>query len=203
MNLYLTRHGQTVWNVEKRMQGKNNSLLTELGVQQAIQFGKYMKNVQLSCIYSSSSLRALHTAELICGERNIPIIASNELMEIGLGEWEGMTFCEVEKQYPEQFYNFWNQPEKYNRPDGESFEVLRQRVSTKIEEIAQLHSNETVWVVAHGMALKTLYTYFQKQSIHDIAYSPRIESACVCMVEKHAGVWNVMRWNEVITEISN
>lgn len=196
MKLYLTRHGQTEWNVQKRMQGRNNSPLTQLGMQQAEKLGDYLKDVSFDCIYSSASPRALHTAELLRGERNIPIETSEELMEISLGEWEGMTFSDAEKQYPEQFHNFWHQPERYFRVDSESFEQLRQRISNEIERIADKHPNETVLVVAHGMVLKTLFTYFKQQSINEIALSPHIHSACVCQVERVAGNWQVVRWNE-------
>lgn len=198
MKLYLTRHGQTEWNVQKRMQGQNNSPLTKLGEWQAEQLGAYLHNVQFSCIYSSSSPRALHTAELVRGKRSIPIVASHDLMEIGLGEWEGMAFSEAKKHNPEQFYNFWHQPEKYYRSDSENFEGLRRRVAGEIERIAKIHTHDTVLVVAHGMVLKTLYTYFQQQSIHDIAHSPLLASACLCEVEHTAGAWRVVKWNEVV-----
>lgn len=198
MKLYLTRHGQTEWNVQKRMQGQNNSPLTELGKWQAMQLGNYLQNVQFNCIYSSSSLRALHTAELVCGERNILVSACDDLREISLGEWEGMTFSDAEKQYPEQFYNFWHKSEKYYRPDSESFDELRRRTSGAIERIAQQHSDETVLIVTHGMVLRTLYTYFQKQSISEIANSPHIHSACLCLVEGDVCAWKIEKWNETI-----
>ncbi|MDR0941442.1 MAG: histidine phosphatase family protein [Bacteroidales bacterium] len=198
MKIYLTRHGQTEWNVQQRMQGQNNSPLTELGEWQATQLGNYWYDVQFDCIYSSSSPRALHTAELVRGKRNIPITACDDLREISLGEWEGMTFGEAEKQYPEQFYNFWHKPEIYFRQNSESFEELRRRTSGAIERIVQQHCEETVLVVTHGMVLRTLYTYFQKQSISEIAHSPHIHSACVCLVENNGDFWNVLRWNEEV-----
>ncbi|MCL2327208.1 MAG: histidine phosphatase family protein [Bacteroidetes bacterium] len=200
MKLYLTRHGQTEWNMQKRMQGQNNSPLTELGEWQAAQLGNYLQGVQFDCIYSSSSPRAMHTAELIRGKRTIPIIASDDLMEIALGEWEGMTYREAKKSNPEQFYNLWHQSGKYYRPDSENFDELLQRTSGAIEKIAQQHNGETVLVVAHGMVLRTLYTYFQKQSIGEIANSPHVVSACLCLVEGGIGAWEVLRWNEVVVE---
>jgi len=198
MKLYLTRHGQTEWNLQKRMQGQNNSPLTELGEWQAVQLGNYLHDVQFDCIYSSSSPRALHTAELIRGERSIPIVTSNDLMEIALGEWEGMTYREANKRNPEQFHNLWHRSEKYYRCGNENFAELLRRTSGAIEKIAQQHNGETVLVVAHGMVLRTLYTYFKGQSICEIAHSPQVVSACLCLVEGEVGAWNIVRWNEEV-----
>ncbi len=198
MKLYLTRHGQTEWNVQKRMQGQNNSPLTELGKWQATQLGNYLQSVQFDCVYSSSSPRALQTTELVRGKRSFPIIACDDLREISLGEWEGMTFADAEKHYPEQYYKFWHQPESYYRSDSESFEELRQRTSSAIEKIAHRHSYETVLIVAHGVVLRTLYTYFKGQSISELANSPHIHSACLCLVENNGDAWNILQWNEEV-----
>jgi len=195
--IYLTRHGQTEWNVEKRFQGWGNSPLTELGMQQAKALGRYFSCIELNVIYSSSAPRALQTAELIRGKKTLNIISEEDLREINLGSWEGMTYSEIENLYPEKFDHFWNYPEKYIPLDsGETYEALKSRIFNKMEEITKKHRGETVLVVVHGVVLKTLYTCFRYQSIRDIIHSPHPESACLCMVEKENGIWNIMRWNE-------
>ena len=192
----MTRHGETDWNMQKRVQGWGNSSLTELGVQQAKALGDYLSGTELNAIYSSSSPRALQTAELIRGKRMLEIIPEDELREINLGSWEGMFYSEIENIYPEQFDNFWNHPEQYIPLDGETYEALRKRISGKLEEIAKKHQGETILVVAHGVVIRTLYTYFRNQSIRDIIHGPHPKSACLCMVEKKYGIWNIMKWNE-------
>ena len=200
VRIYLTRHGQTEWNVELRMQGQLDSALTELGVRQTEALGIYLSNVDFSVIYASSSARAIHSAELIRGNRPLEIIPEDDLREISLGSWEGRLFSETEFLYPKMADKFWNHPEQYIPPngDGETFEELRSRVGKKLDEIAQKHQGETILVVTHGVALKTLYAYFRYQSIGDIANSPSPQPACLCLVEKKHGIWNIMRWNERI-----
>lgn len=197
VRIYLTRHGQTEWNVEKRMQGQQNSDLTELGKRQATGLGDCLKEIDLDIIYSSSSPRALQTAELIRAERQMEIIPEDDLREIYLGCWETLLFSEVENRYPDQFDNFWNHPEKYVPLNGESFETLRVRIGNKLEEIAKKHQGETILIVTHGIVLKTLYTYFRNQPIKEILYSPHPKSTCLCMVEKKDGIWNILNWNDV------
>jgi probable phosphoglycerate mutase len=138
------------------MQGQNNSPLTALGVQQAKALGKHLSGIEFSAIYSSSSPRALQTAELIRGKRKLDIIQEDDLREINLGSWEGMFYYEIENLYPEQSDHFWKYPEKYIPLDGETYEALKKRIANKIEEIAKKHQGETILIVAHGMAIKTL-----------------------------------------------
>ncbi len=71
--IYVTRHGETEWDVAKRMQGRKNSALTENGIVQAKQLGNRMKDLPIHAIYSSPSERTLHTAELIKGNVIYPL----------------------------------------------------------------------------------------------------------------------------------
>lgn len=194
--IYLTRHGQTEWNLQKRMQGHKNSDLTSLGKEQAKALGLRMKDVELNAIYTSSLPRAMQTAELIRGKNGIPVIPDDNLREIYLGCWEGMLFDEVEKKYPAQFDNFWNHPEKYVPVDGESFNDLRIRVGKALLNIAKQNSGKDVLVVAHGIVIKALYTYFRNQPIAEIAHSPYTHSACLCEIVFNPPVWDVMKWND-------
>ena len=88
--IYLVRHGQTVWNVKKRMQGHQDSPLTKLGILQANWAKEALDDIKIDIIYSSPSNRAYKTAEIIKGNRKIPLVAKNNLREINLGDWEAM-----------------------------------------------------------------------------------------------------------------
>lgn len=106
LNIYLTRHGQTEWNLEGRMQGWGNGELTEEGINDAIALGKRLKDVPIDVIYSSSSKRAYHTAELIKGSRNIPIKQGDLFREMSFGDWEGRFRNEIEKEYEQEYQSF-------------------------------------------------------------------------------------------------
>lgn len=108
--LYLTRHGETKWNVEKRMQGWQDSPLTEKGRQDAKRLGKRLEAVELAAIYTSTSGRALETAELVRGGRLIPIYQDERLREIQLGDWEGKTHDEIRQMDPTGFDHFGTRP---------------------------------------------------------------------------------------------
>lgn len=192
---YLTRHGQTEWNVAKRMQGQHNSNLTDTGVRQAQALGKAIRDLKIDCIYSSSSQRTLDTANLIRGDRNLDIIPEDDLREIYLGTWEGLTFEEAEQSYPETFDNFWHHPEKYIPVDGETFEQVRTRTSNVLKKLAKQYPDKSILIVTHGVVLRTLYTFFRHVNIAESVKFEHPHSTCFCEVIYESSEWKVMKWN--------
>lgn len=204
----ITRHGQTEWNVEKRMQGQANSPLTDLGRKQADALRQRLSDVEFDAVYCSSLQRAVDTASIICQGRKNEIILRDDLMEIGIGSWSGMLLSEVDEAYPEQANNFWKVPEAYiPMPGGETYLQLRERAKRALLEMAGKHKNQTVLVVSHGIVLKLLYNIFRYQPLADIACNhPHPKSCCYCEVEWADAVWHINCWNdtthyELITDL--
>jgi len=77
--LYLARHGETLWNVEGRLQGHLDSPLTEVGKRQAGWLRRSLESIPFDAIYTSPSGRAYHTAEILRGDRNVDIITCDSL----------------------------------------------------------------------------------------------------------------------------
>lgn len=74
LNIYLVRHGETEWNIEKRLQGWQDSNLTEKGIEDANALHDHLIDIKFDAIYSSSSKRAFKTAEIIAGNRKLEVI---------------------------------------------------------------------------------------------------------------------------------
>ena len=194
----ITRHGQTEWNVEKRMQGQANSPLTELGRKQADALRQRLSDTEFDAVYCSSLQRAVDTADIICKGRKQDIVHLDSLMEIAIGSWSGMLLSEVDEAYPEQSNNFWKNPEAYiPMPGGETYLQLRERAGKALLEMAKKHKNQTVLVVSHGFVLKLLYNIFRYQPLADIASNhPHPKSCCYCEVEWTDAVWHINSWND-------
>lgn len=197
--IYLTRHGQTEWNVEKRMQGQGDSPLTALGISQATALGERLKYVPIDVVYSSSAGRAMRTAEIIVGQRNIPILPQHRLQEIHIGRWSGMLMSDVERLFPTEAHNFWHCPAEYvPQEGGETYKQLVDRSGAMMEKIASENNGRTPLVVCHGIVLKALFCYFRNQPLADIAaQNPHPKPTCLCEVVKENGVWYINRWNDV------
>ncbi|WNS41796.1 histidine phosphatase family protein [Paenibacillus sp. MMS20-IR301] len=186
--VYITRHGQTEWNVLKRMQGHQDSELTPLGVQQAQWLGRSMHNVKLDAVYASSSARALRTAELIRGERDLPLTACDEFKEIGMGIWEGRDSAELQLEYPEQHQFFWGDPEQFRVEGSESFTEVQERALRRLQEIIGRHAGGTVLIVTHTVVIKVLMAHFEGRAMNKLWDLPYIHPTCLCRIDITDGV---------------
>lgn len=182
-SLYMTRHGQTLWNEVGKMQGQLNSELTELGKQQAIWLGERLNDVDIEIIISSSSKRAVDTAELIRGSRDIKIVKKEGLREMHLGSWQGMYFQDIKENYPKAYDDFWHHPHKYEPVDGESFEQLNQRVVNEVESIIKKYEDKNILIVTHGVVLRALITYFEHKALKEFWQGIHMDSTCLNLLE--------------------
>ena len=182
--LYITRHGETLWNTEGRMQGWNDSPLTELGIKQAEWLRDRIKDLKIDVIYSSPTGRAYNTAEIIKGHRELEVIKDDSFREIGLGQWEGLNQEEIKALNVEQHYNFWNAPHLYNPEVGsETFEMLRDRVTPAVMNIVEKHKGQNVLIVTHTMTLKALMTALQNKAISEVWQPPFIKQTSLTVLD--------------------
>lgn len=195
--IYLVRHGQTEWNVEHKLQGHQDSPLTELGIKQAQWLGESIQNESIDIIYSSSSLRARKTAELIRDIREIEIIESEDLREINLGIWEGKRQEEVKKLHPEQFQYFWTDPEKFHVESSETFQDVLKRAINNLHQIISTYQGKSILIVTHTVVVKLLMAYFEDRILKDIWNPPYIHPACLCKIELEMHKSNIILHGDI------
>lgn len=155
MKIYFTRHGQTEWNVMRKLQGWNNSNLTEKGIESAKRLSLRLKDVDFDLIYCSTQQRALDTAKIIRDNKDIDIKRLDELKEIGFGFWEGMEIGKIQEKYGTEYDTYLNRPHLYEPLDGESLLDVYKRVEKALDEILSTNA-ENVLVVSHGVTIKIL-----------------------------------------------
>lgn len=181
--LYLTRHGETLWNTKKLMQGWRDSPLTDTGINQAHHLSQRLSSVPLNAIYSSTSERAIQTAEIVNGERNLKIFKYDDLREISFGKWEGKTPEVNEKENPEDWMTFWKTPHLFYNESVEPFLKVQERMVDMVNKIVKQHPFENVLIVTHSIALKLLMDYFEKNELKDLWSTPAIPSTSLTLVE--------------------
>lgn len=154
MKIYYVRHGQTDWNLAKKMQGgQTEKPLNETGIEQAKETGKELENVKYDIIICSPMHRAEQTAEIINQDRNVPIIVDERIRERKLGELEGHDITE------EMENTIWDYDLNYNIPEGESLHDFEKRILDFFEDIKQKYAGKTVLVVAHGGIAKVIKSH--------------------------------------------
>lgn len=184
MKIYLTRHGQTEWNTEKRMHGHKNAPLTEQGIEGAKKLGKKLDDINFDCIYSSPLPRALDTAKYIRGNKDTEIITDESLKEINFGKWEGMLEKDAKEDNPEQFYNLWNKPEEFKPVEGgEKIDDVVKRIEDWFEELINESKYENVLIVTHGVVKRAFYTVLKNNSIEKFWDEPHISNTSLTIID--------------------
>ncbi len=164
MKLYFIRHGETVWNTQAKLQGKSDIPLNEKGVALARVTGEALADVPFAAIYSSPLKRALQTAQLVAGDRDVPIVTDRRLEEIGFGIWEGLSCHKDHYEIPsDSFQDFFLDPFGYQPPaQGETVRHVCGRTADFMEELIRKMGKEesNVLISCHGCTLRALMNYF-------------------------------------------
>lgn len=156
----MIRHGETDWNVVRRLQGRADIPLNEEGRRLARITSKALEDVDFSVIYTSPLLRAKETATIIKADRDIPMIEEERIQEISFGIYEGYHCGKDNYDIPDPaFIYFFEKPECYHPPQGaESIEHLCKRTTEFLQELVhnKAMEKETVLISTHGAALRGL-----------------------------------------------
>ncbi len=157
--LYVVRHGQTVWNVERKLQGQQNSDLTDVGISQARELREELSHIHFDAVFSSDASRAKQTAEIITLNKQLAVETSHLLRERNFGAYEGKTYDEWAtglKDLIDQFQTLTDEQKKTFQyaPDIESDDQIASRFLTFVREIAVAYAGKTILVVSHGAIMR-------------------------------------------------
>jgi uncharacterized phosphatase len=145
--LYLVRHGETDWNRARRIQGVTDIPLNETGREQARATGRLLSRRTWDGIVASPLSRAFETARLIAAETGLgEPTAVPDLVERNYGDAEGLTWEEIERRYPEGT----------RVPRRETREAVAMRVIPALLRLAADHPGESLVVVSHGGAIRSV-----------------------------------------------
>lgn len=178
MKLYLTRHGETDWNLASRIQGKTDTLLNERGRQQAAELSGSLKekNVCFDRIYTSKQKRAKETAEIVAESLGLPLEELAGVEEMDLGIWEGHTWKQVKESFPQE-YGIWHDNRRYIKtPGGESYEELLQRILPALRKVAEKEGGNAL-IVTHSAVIMTLLSYLHEKPFEDMAKNFKTKNA--------------------------
>ena len=160
MKLLLIRHGQTDWNLNGKIQGSCDIELNDTGIEQGKALSNMLleQNYEFSVIYTSSQRRAVKTSEILSERTNLEYIPMRGLEEINLGDWEGLSWTEVEEKFPTE-YAEWYMNRRYTRPPkGESYQDMLERVLAAIYKIINENCDDVV-IVTHSAVIMCLQCY--------------------------------------------
>lgn len=141
--------------------GDSEEGLSPDGVVQAEALARSLQHLGLKRIFSSPMRRALETAKIIGDFLNTPVEIENDLAEMRLGPWKGLTEEEVSRQYPED-YILWNtKPVDLVLPNRETLCDLKSRILRTILKIKENDSEFPVLVITHVALIRCLFIHFE------------------------------------------
>ncbi|HEX6518397.1 MAG TPA: histidine phosphatase family protein [Streptosporangiaceae bacterium] len=148
IRLVLWRHGQTIWNAERRFQGQTDIELDETGKAQAERAARLLTGLSPTMIVSSDLSRAASTAAYLARLTGLAVTHDKDLRERHGGSWEGLTDSDIRERYPAE-HSSWLPP------DGEPSDAVADRVVAALRRTADALGNGGVAVVvSHGAAIR-------------------------------------------------
>lgn len=170
MKLILARHGETDWNVAKKIQGVTDTDLNKNGLRQARELAAAVLagDLGITAIYSSHLKRAAQTAAYVAEALNLPYHTMEALQELNFGKWEGNSWPEVKERYPEE-YGVWYINRRYTpAPEGESYQQMLERVIPALQEIVRREKGNAL-VVIHSAEIVALQAALHNTSFQTMA----------------------------------
>lgn len=150
MRLILVRHGETLYNAQRRLTGQSDVPLNPLGEQQAIALGNCLTTEHLDVIVTSDLERTRVTASAIARIHNLPVQEDSDLRELAFGEWEGYTYHEVRVRDANLVSLWQDDPATYAPPGGETVAQLRDRCARALKRWQAQYPESSVLWVTHG-----------------------------------------------------
>lgn len=177
MEILLTRHGQTEWNLLKKVQGKADIELNEKGIQQAEITRDSLREERIDLILCSPLKRAIQTAEIINQGRNIRMIIDERVSERDFGEFEGMPNTDFD------FNAFWSYKQNLKYDKAENIKDFFRRVYNFLDNIKNEYAGKRILIVAHGGISIPVKCYFE-----GIPNAETLLPLCLgnCEVEKYS-----------------
>ena len=181
--IYFIRHGESKSNLITQFAGSLDMPLTEKGEKQAELTAEFLRDVPFTAVYASDLSRAYATGLATARLHRIPIYGEASLREIYAGQWEGKTYAELERLFPDSYGVWRTQIGLACCPDGETVAQLQQRVSACVDAIVRRHAGETVCIATHATPIRVMECLWTGTSLERMHTVPWVSNASVTVAE--------------------
>ncbi len=191
------RHGETNWNVEKRMQGHTDIPLNAHGLTQAKRLAAAFQQLghQFDSVYASDLQRALHTAHEIANPFNLTVQTLSDLRERHVGRLQGLLLADAPKVEPDLWQRHLARELDFDLGGGESIVQFHARMSRVLDYFLKTHPGEQVLAVSHGGALDMIYRIVTQQAL-DAERVAVVPNTSLNWIEHDGSGWRILRWGD-------
>jgi broad specificity phosphatase PhoE len=194
MRLILIRHGETLWNREKKVQGTSDIELSEVGVKQARLLALALRDEKIDAIYASPLKRAYETARIIGQFHEGPIHVEGGLVEMNQGDFEGLQYHELMERHRPFLKQWIADPGLVKIPNGESLAELQERAWQVIESI--LCKPRNALVVSHNFTIASILCKIQNIGLSEFR-SACVDTASRTIIDCRNGEFHLEMLNDV------
>ena len=155
----LARHGQTRSNVTGFYMGWSDEDLDDIGHTQAHSLSSRLASLPIASVYSSPLQRTCTTALILAKPHHLKVEISDDLIEIRLGDWQGLHVDEIRRRWPELWQQSRIDPSGVTMPSGESFKQVTERAIRIFDKILAANQNQQVVIVTHDIVVRVLVAH--------------------------------------------
>lgn len=177
--IYILRHGETEYGRERRYLGHMDCKLSENGLEDAKKLYYVFKEKEIEDIYCSDLVRCTNSINIVFPKKKVVLL--KDLREINMGEWDGLTFEEIKKKYPEEFKIRGENISSFVPPKGESFNQCQQRALKVFNEIIK-STNKNVAICTHAGFIRALLCKFLNKDL-DYMFKIKQDYGCINIIK--------------------
>lgn len=193
LQVYLVRHGETLWNAARRIQGQSDSALTEKGEKQAHQVGERVKSFGITHVIASDLGRTKRTAEIIADACGCTVITDPRLRELNMGVLEQRPLDSLTDEEERWRQSLVNGTENGRIPEGETMGELASRMHAALNACLDLPEGSRPLIVSHGMALGVLVSTLLGLPAH-AERRLRLRNCSISRVDHQQSAWLAAGW---------
>jgi len=170
MKIQLIRHCETEWNRLERCQGISDLELNNNGINQSISLKDFYFDKHVDLIFSSDLKRTMQTALEINKNLKSDIIQNEKLREMDQGDFEGLSFSYIRKNFASQLLEWRSNPKKFRIPNGETLGEVQERALDFMENLfIQYKSHKNIIIVSHNLVIASILCYYSNRDLKDFA----------------------------------
>ena len=155
----LVRHGQTNSNVTGFYMGRSDEDLDEVGYTQARRLSSRLSGWPVASVYTSPLRRAYTTAAILAEPHLLELNVLDDLIELGLGDWQGLHMDEIKRRWPDVWQQSRIDPSEVTMPNGESFRQVTERAVRVFESVVGSNPGKQVVMVTHEVVVKVIVAH--------------------------------------------
>ncbi|AYR22655.1 histidine phosphatase family protein [Herbaspirillum rubrisubalbicans] len=167
-DILLIRHGETDWNVDKRLQGHIDIGLNQAGQRQVLALGEALAGEGIDAIFASDLQRARDTAQAVADAAGLEVLIDAGLRERCYGAFEGLRHIEIEARYPDAYRQWKARDPDYRYPAGERIaETMREFYERSVQAVQRVLASgryRKVVIVTHGGVLECVHHWASQTS---------------------------------------